>query len=371
MPKVFISYSWDSPEHRAWVRAFAGDLLSNGVDAWLDQWEVQLGDDVTEFMERGVTQADYVLLVCTENFAQKANGRRGGVGYEQAIVTSELLHTSPNRGRFVCMLRQGSPSSALPRYMQARLWVDCRDDFSYSEAVQQILVHVFRRHAGQKPQLQVVAVDSQQAVIKPDMEPHLWALVAGSGVARAFSPELEGLARSLGEGLMARQCGLVTGGWPGVDEWVARGFAESASKFQVALEDALVQVIVKDKEPAFAAGQLVFVEKGDEEWDEPIRRADVVVLLGGVGGTRKTGKRALELKRPVLPVADSGGDAKVFYVDMLKQWDKLDWMGLTEKEFQRLGRPGSAAIDAALELAVKVRINCDRSTVPEKGRHRS
>lgn len=355
MPTVFISYSWDSPEHRAWVRGLAGDLRRNGVDAWLDQWEVQLGDDVTEFMERGVTQADYVLLVCTDNFARKANGRRGGVGYEQAIVTSELLNSSPIRGRFVCVLRQGTPSSALPRYMQARLWVDCRDDSLYSDAVQQILVHVFRRYDVQKPQVSAIAVGPQQVAIKSAEEPQRWVLVAGTGVTRSFSPELEALSRSLGEGLVAKRCGLVTGGWPGVDEWVARSFAESASKSQVPLEDTLVQVIVRNEEPVFTAGQLVFVRKGDEEWDEPIRRANVVVLLGGVGGTRETGKRALKLGRPVLPIADSGGDAKAFYVDMLKQWDNLDWMGLTEREFQRLGRPASAAIDAALELALKVK----------------
>ena len=79
MPTVFISYSWDSAEHRAWVRRFASDLRAEGIDAWLDQWDVQLGDDVTEFMERSVSQADYVLLMCTENFARKANERHGGL----------------------------------------------------------------------------------------------------------------------------------------------------------------------------------------------------------------------------------------------------------------------------------------------------
>jgi hypothetical protein len=179
-------------------------------------------------------------------------------------------------------------------------------------------------------------------------------LVAGTGEERGFSSELESLSRYLGERLMAQRCGLVTGGWPGVDEWVARSFAESAVRFQVPLEDVLVQVIVRNEDPAFPAGQLVFVKKGNEEWDEPIRRSNVVLLLGGLGGTWETGKRALNMRRLVLPIADSGGDARSFYLDMLRQWQTLDWMGLSEKEFQRLGRPAFAAIDAALELAAKV-----------------
>jgi hypothetical protein len=152
---------------------------------------------------------------------------------------------------------------------------------------------------------------------------------------------------------MTARCGLVTGGWPRVDEWVARSFAETAYRLQAPLEDALVQVIVKTNEPAFAAGQLVFVSKGEEEWDEPIQRAGVVLLLGGLGGTKETGRRALKMRKPVLPIADTGADAKATYVEMLRVWPTLNWMGLTEKEFQRLGRPASSAIDAAVDLAQK------------------
>jgi predicted Rossmann-fold nucleotide-binding protein len=355
MPTVFISYSWDDPEHKAWVRRFAGDLRAKGIDAWLDQWELQLGDDVTQFMERGVSQADYVLLVCTENFARKANERHGGVGYEQTIVTSQILNSQPTRGRIVCVLRQGPPSSAIPRYMQARLWVDCRDDATYADAFQQILIHIFGRYEGQKPALTPgITGDDRQAPVMGAAVPQCWVLVAGTGTPRAFSPELEALSRSLGQALMTQRCGLVTGGWPGVDEWVARSFSESAQQSNMALEDALIQVIVKDQEPAFTAGQLVFVDRGYDEWNEPVRRAGVVLLLGGVGGVAETGEVALRVKRPVLPIADSGGDAKDFYLKMLRQWSDLQWMGLSQKEFQQLGRPGVAGVHAAVELALKV-----------------
>jgi hypothetical protein len=60
------------------------------------------------------------------------------------------------------------------------------------------------------------------------------------------------------------------------------------------------------------------------------------------------------MKRPVLPIADSGGDAKDFYLMMLRHWDDLGWMGLSRKEFRRLGRPGVAGVHAAVELALEV-----------------
>jgi uncharacterized alpha/beta hydrolase family protein len=41
-------------------------------------------------MEESVEDSDFVLLICTPEYAKKANKRRGGVGYEAMIITGEL-----------------------------------------------------------------------------------------------------------------------------------------------------------------------------------------------------------------------------------------------------------------------------------------
>lgn len=357
MRTVFISYSWESEAHKSWVGRLGEDLRAHGITVWLDQFEMKLGDDVTEFMERGVSDAGHVLMVCTESFGNKANERLGGVGYEQSVVTSEILNSRPPRGRFVCLLRQGTPSLALPRYMQSRLWLDCRDDSAYPNALTQLVEHFLSRPDRLTSKVTGIApLDSPHA--KPSIafgKPRQWVLVAGTGARRGFSPDLEALSSKLGSSLASVRCGLITGGWPGVDEWVARSFANTINKLGAALEDALVQIVPNTKEPAFPAGQLVFVKKGEQEWNEPIRRASVVLLIGGLGGTKESGKRALSMRRPVLPIADTGGDAKVIYLDMLKHWSDYSWMGVSEKEFQRLGRPASFAIEAAVDLLTGVR----------------
>lgn len=50
-PRVFISYSHDSPEHKRWVIEFATTIRGRGVDAILDQWHLRHGDDLPHFME--------------------------------------------------------------------------------------------------------------------------------------------------------------------------------------------------------------------------------------------------------------------------------------------------------------------------------
>ena len=64
--RVFISYSWNSPEHKDWVREFACNLATNGIDIILDQYDLRIGEDRFQFMETSVREADAVLCACTD-----------------------------------------------------------------------------------------------------------------------------------------------------------------------------------------------------------------------------------------------------------------------------------------------------------------
>lgn len=93
-PKVFISYSWEDEEHKDWVRCFTDKLITNGIDATLDQYDLTLGDRLPQFMEQSIKFADYVLIICTPAYKEKSDSRKGGVGYEGDIISDELLKNS-------------------------------------------------------------------------------------------------------------------------------------------------------------------------------------------------------------------------------------------------------------------------------------
>jgi hypothetical protein len=80
IPKVFISYSHDNPEHKAWVAELATKLREKGIDIRFDRWDLRRGEDVAKFMEQSVTWADRVLMICTETYVRKADEGKGGVG---------------------------------------------------------------------------------------------------------------------------------------------------------------------------------------------------------------------------------------------------------------------------------------------------
>ena len=48
-PTVFISYSWDSEEHKKWVSDLSKKLSLYGIKTILDENDLELGDELTEF----------------------------------------------------------------------------------------------------------------------------------------------------------------------------------------------------------------------------------------------------------------------------------------------------------------------------------
>ena len=138
-PRVFISYSRESPDHEAWVLELAASLRKNGVDASLDQWDLRPGHDLTFFMESHIRDSDFVILVCTPTFAEKSNIPRGGVGYEKNIISAELLQSQDLRPKFLPVLRAGDFSSALPRYLGSKYAIDLRPSRDQAEGLDDLL----------------------------------------------------------------------------------------------------------------------------------------------------------------------------------------------------------------------------------------
>ncbi|HYD49566.1 MAG TPA: toll/interleukin-1 receptor domain-containing protein [Terriglobales bacterium] len=151
-PRVFISYSHDSPEHKKWVADLAGRLMSNGIDVILDQWDLGFGDDVPKFMERSVREADRVLMICTDKYVHKANEGQGGVGYEAMIVTAELVRDLGS-SKFVPVIRQDTDTPELPVSVSTRKFINQSDGRANDEEFEQLIRDLHGAPSVPKPRL--------------------------------------------------------------------------------------------------------------------------------------------------------------------------------------------------------------------------
>lgn len=150
-PKVFVSYSHDTPEHKRWVAELATKLRQNGVDAVLDQWDLQPGKDVPMFMEEQLKECDFALLICTERYVEKANSGTGGVGYEKMIVSGELIKDI-DVGKFIPIIRQ-SGSHLVPTFIETKLFIDFSDDEFFETVVDDLLRRLLGEEISKKPPL--------------------------------------------------------------------------------------------------------------------------------------------------------------------------------------------------------------------------
>lgn len=152
VPVAFISYSHDSHAHKRWVGMLASRLVDNGVDVILDQWSISPGADLARFMEDSVRRADRVLVVCTEEYVHKANGRAGGVGYEAMMVTGELIRDLGST-RFIPLVRQERSPIELPAALTTRLYIDFSDAAAYEARFEELLRELHGAPAIRKPTL--------------------------------------------------------------------------------------------------------------------------------------------------------------------------------------------------------------------------
>lgn len=141
IPSVFVSYSHDSLSHKKWVLDLATRLRNSGVDATIDQWDLQPGDDLPHFMETNLASCDRVLMVCSENYVKRADAGKGGVGYEKMIITSDLLNTIDSN-KVIPIVRQRG-TAVLPTFLKTKLYIDfsqeAQYEFSFDELLRAIL----------------------------------------------------------------------------------------------------------------------------------------------------------------------------------------------------------------------------------------
>ena len=161
MPKVFISYSWDDEEHKKWTRSFADKLLESGIDTYIDQYDVQHGDRLPHFMEESITTSDFVLIVCTPKYKEKADSRQGGVGYEGHIISGELF-AKGNERKFIPIIRRGNEKSSMPSYLAGKYYVDLRDGSQLETQFIDLLTTLKGQH--KKPPVKRLVSNSKEPV---------------------------------------------------------------------------------------------------------------------------------------------------------------------------------------------------------------
>lgn len=155
-PKVFISYSWTTPNHEDWVINLAERLVSDGIDIVIDKWDLKEGHDKYNFMETMVKsdEIEKVLIILDKKYAEKAEKRSGGVGTETQIISSNV-YANVSQEKFIPIVaeRDETGKAYVPTYLESRIYIDLSSQGSYEENYEKLLRNIYKRPAYNKPQL--------------------------------------------------------------------------------------------------------------------------------------------------------------------------------------------------------------------------
>ena len=153
-PKVFISYSWHPEKFKIKVQQLAERLSGDGVHVVIDIWDLLDGQDKNVFMEKMVNDPTIskVLLICTEEYAKKANDRKGGVGIESTIVSSEV-YGQVNQTKFIPVIfeKVENGNAYCPTYVKSRTYVDLSEETVFENGYDQLLRDIYNKPTTKRP----------------------------------------------------------------------------------------------------------------------------------------------------------------------------------------------------------------------------
>lgn len=118
-PRVFISYSQESDEHSAWVLTLANRLRDDGVEAVIDRYVTWLEKGWRPWMNEQIEHADWVLVVCTDEYGKRFDGNAAagsgrGVRWESQHITQALYDAKFSNKRFVPVLPPAGDERFIP-----------------------------------------------------------------------------------------------------------------------------------------------------------------------------------------------------------------------------------------------------------------
>jgi hypothetical protein len=133
--KVFVSYTYDSSEHKKWVNSLAQRLRRHGADVWLDQDRLAPGLPWTDALQEAWNDCNVAVVVFS--------GRDRRSEYAQLELEVLARRLAEGSIRLIPVLRAGDWAD-LPEEFRRLYGIDMRDDEEFLEGFGKLRSAVFQ-----------------------------------------------------------------------------------------------------------------------------------------------------------------------------------------------------------------------------------
>lgn len=125
--RVFISHSSKDKQQATWI---AVDLRAAGHEPWLDQWSIRVGESIPQRISEGISEADFVVVLLSENALASRWVEREWQSKYQMEVDKGRIHVLP------ALLEP----CLLPELLRAKKYADFHA--SYNDGLEDLLAAI-------------------------------------------------------------------------------------------------------------------------------------------------------------------------------------------------------------------------------------
>lgn len=143
--ELFISYSWDTENHKKEILEFADKLRSDdGIDCILDAYiEGTPEEGWPRWMERQIEHAKYIIIICTEQYllrwkGEVAKGIGKGVKFESLLTSNMLANDDSLNTKIIPVIVKNEDDKFIPLPLKGASFYSIENKDDYDSLVRYI-----------------------------------------------------------------------------------------------------------------------------------------------------------------------------------------------------------------------------------------
>lgn len=129
LAKVFISHSW---QDKSFVRRLASKLTSAGLDVWVDEAEIKVGDSLITKIREGIDTSDFIIAVISETSVQSK-------WVQQELDTAMNYQISGRPTKVLPIITDPPSRITLPSFLVGKLYADMSSDENFAQGLKALL----------------------------------------------------------------------------------------------------------------------------------------------------------------------------------------------------------------------------------------
>lgn len=147
---VFISHS---SKDKKFVLRLASDLMKNGINVWVDEWNLSLGESFTESINKAIEESRFIFIIMSPEYF-------GSAWTTQEWSIAMYKELKENSIKIIPIYLR---DCEIPQILLTKRWADFRQEKNYQVSFEELLRQIFILKGSKK--VKFITASSEGAIV--------------------------------------------------------------------------------------------------------------------------------------------------------------------------------------------------------------